>query len=1004
LGDLTGLKLKKLEIYGFKSFADKTVINFEPGITCIVGPNGAGKSNVVDSIRWVLGEQSAKSLRSNQMDNVIFNGTDTRRQLGMAEVGLTFSETKGQLSLDFEEATIMRQIFRGADCEYFINKSPCRLRDINELFLDTGVGTDTYYIMEQGKMDAILSARPMERRAIFEEAAGISKYKLRRDEALKKLDATEQNLLRIKDIIGEVKRQVGSLERYAKKAEKSKKLNEELREVEVSLRHLEYNSLMAELDKLSSGEAALKAEVESLERGITDEETRLVEGRKKLFEEEKNLSGKQDEYYRLAAELNNVFNKINMLGETKERIARETEEINARTADLDRKAENAKSQADRSIAEYNETVASLASEKEKIAKQMDAIRAAKDKYKHDVKNLEEFKVQLFDIMNEAVHLRNDLKNCENRAAELAAAKEKKLAQKQEYISQREVIDAKLKELRKSLSALGDSGKFSSSEKIYEYTADEVAKAGEAEVLIEADFKEAAKVSDFGALKAIVSGLREKWNSYLKKVKPLFLILQDVEGTVAKKHEEQAFVADLDRACKFEKVIEAEIAQLDGELESLAKNGGAVKEKMKWVDEKHAGHNAKIKELENSIADARKNEEADNVVFTDLKVRLTFLEQKEINLKNDIDRLALNLEEIQVSRKMYLKEIEAKNSSVVRNAEEARELQKFLSENKERKEQLENSVSEERKSNETIREAFYRDEERLRLLRKDHEVKQKKSFENLISISRMQSKAGGIREQVKKDYRLELEGFTLESDYLTLNSLAPEAAAEKIAELKKSIEEIGPVNMLAMDEYAELTERYNTLSTQEKDLSEAKSSLVKTINQLNTTTKQLFLETFVKIKNNFNEVFRKLFNGGHADLILLDEENLLETGIEVIARPPGKRPQNVAMLSGGERAMTAIGLLFAVFMVKPSPFCILDEIDAPLDDSNVVRFRDMLTGSFPNVQFIMITHNKITMETADVLYGVTQTEPGVSRIISVKLEEIDESGLAKAPEADKENAG
>ena len=607
-------------------------------------------------------------------------------------------------------------------------------------------------------------------------------------------------------------------------------------------------------------------------------------------------------------------------------------------------------------------------------------------------------------MNEAVHLRNDLKNCENRAAELAAAREKKVSQKQEYIQQREVIDAKLKELRKSLSALGDSGKFSSSEKIYEYTADEVVKSGEAEALIEADFKEAAKAADFAALKAIISGLREKWNSYLKKVKPLFLILQDVEGTVAKKHEEQAFVADLDRAGKYEKVIEAEIAQLDGEIESLAINAGAVKEKMKWVDEKHAGHNVKIKELESSIVDARKNEEADNIVFTDLKVRLTFLEQKEINLKNDIDRLALNLEEIQVSRKMYLKEIETKNSSVVKNQEEVLELQKFLNENKERKEQLENSVSEERKSNEAIREAFYRDEERLRLLRKDHEVKQKKSFENLISISRLQSKSGSIREQVKKDYKLELEGFTPEKDYLALNSLSPESAAEKIAELKKMIEEVGPVNMMAMDEYAELTERYNTLTTQEKDLSEAKSSLVKTITQLNTTTKQLFLETFVKIKNNFNEVFRKLFNGGHADLILLDEENLLETGIEVIARPPGKRPQNVAMLSGGERAMTAIGLLFAVFMVKPSPFCILDEIDAPLDDSNVIRFRDMLTGSFPNVQFIMITHNKITMETADVLYGVTQTEPGVSRIISVKLKDIDESGLAKVPEATKENAG
>ncbi|MEI7904338.1 MAG: AAA family ATPase [Candidatus Firestonebacteria bacterium] len=995
------MRLKKLELYGFKSFADKTEIVFEPGITCIVGPNGAGKSNVVDSIRWVLGEQSARSLRSTQMDNVIFNGTETRKPLGMGEVALTFSETKGQLSLEFEEVQIMRQIFRGADCEYFINKSPCRLKDISELFLDTGVGTDTYYIMEQGKMDALLSAKPMDRRFIFEEAAGISKYKLRKDEALKKLDQTEQNLLRIKDIIGEVKRQVGSLERYAKKAEKSKKLNEELRAVETALRYSEYTAHSAELKALTEKEAALKAEVEKIEADIITEDNRLQEGRKRLFEEEKNLSGKQEEFYRLASEISNVFNKVNLQGEQKERLQREIEEINSRIADLDRKAGNAKNLTEKSRLEYRETVESLASEKERIAKQIDAIKAAKEKLKQDQKALEEFRIQLFDILNEGVHLKNDLKNYANREQEFKARGERLAARKQEYLGQKSSINDKLAGLKKTLAAMGDSGKFTTSDSIYEYTAGEVKKLEEFEQEISSDFSAAENAESLTLVKKIIAAIKGKWSAYSKRVKPLFLVLQDVEGTVAKKQEEQNYIAELERQDREIALLDAESAQLDSQRAEIKKASDGVSEKLSWVEKKHKEHEEKIKTLELSLADARKNEESDGVLFTDLKVKLTFLEQKEINLKNDIDRLALNLEEIQVNRNLYLKEIEGKSAAIRSTSAETASLSKFLEEIKPKKEALEQAVAGERKNNENIREAFFKDEEKLRALRQDHERKQKKSYEYQLETNKLSHKVAGIKEQVLKEYKLDLASYSPESDYLAVNNISLEAAAQRIGELRLAIEEIGPVNMMAMDEYAELTERYNNLSAQERDLSEGKNALVRTINQLNATTKQLFLETFVKIKNNFNEVFRKLFNGGHADLVLLDEENLLETGIEVIARPPGKRPSNVGMLSGGERAMTAIGLLFAVFMVKPSPFCILDEIDAPLDDSNVIRLRDMLKSTFTNVQFIMITHNKITMEIADVLYGVTQTEPGVSQILSVKLNDIEPSGQVKVS---KENAG
>jgi len=994
------LLLKKLQLYGFKSFADKTEVNFEPGITCIVGPNGAGKSNIVDSIRWVLGEQSVKSLRSPSMDNIIFNGTESRKPVGMGEVSLVFSDFKGQLAFDFEELKITRQIFRNSDCEYFINKNPCRLKDISNMFLDTGVGTDTYFILEQGKMDAILSSRPLERRYIFEEAAGVSKYKARKEEALKKLDQTDQNLQRIKDVLGEVKRQIASLERHAKKAEKYKKLAAELKEAEVAVSKHRYDDYRTGIETLTGKKQDLKNQVEFISNSINSEDARLQEGRKNLFEEEKKLVLRQEEYYKVGSEINNVFSKISLLEDRKNSLSRELEQIKLRVGELEKKNEGLVGLIGSTNIEYKETVKGLLDEKENIGKQAEAAKNLREKHRQGEKLLEELRSGIFETISECAHLRNELKAAENRINELKFTGDKLSRKKNDLVVRKESAEKRLLELKMELADLGGKGNLTTSAGVYEYTSEEIKIIESIESTIGSDFDRAGSEKDISAVKSIIQSIREKWTSYVKKIKPLFKILQDVKGTVAKKQEEQSLISELDRVDRELKVIDFEFEEITKEQNGLVEKKTEFALKASSMDGVQKGKEEKIKELESEQLIARKDEQSENTRFTDRKVRLTFLEQREINLKNELARMDLNIDELEVSRNSCIKETENKNAHLGSLDKEIFALQSFLKEMAPKKEQLEKMLANEKDNNENIRKCFFKDEEQLRTFRKDYEIRQKELFDLEIVINKQDLEAKAIKDRVVRDYHIDISQLTLEKDYLQENNLTLEIAEGKIAGLRSAIDEMGSVNLSSMDEYQELTVRFNFLSGQEKDLVDAKNELLKTIHELNQTTKELFLETFTKIKANFNEVFRKLFNGGHGDLQLMDENNILETGIEIIARPPGKRPLSVAMLSGGERALTAIGLLFAVFMVKPSPFCILDEIDAPLDDSNVIRFRDMLKSTFSHVQFIIITHNKLTMESADTLYGITQLEKGVSTVVSVKLKDIDPATGKVSAEASK----
>ncbi|MEI6846294.1 MAG: hypothetical protein WCK36_04520, partial [Candidatus Firestonebacteria bacterium] len=563
--------------------------------------------------------------------------------------------------------------------------------------------------------------------------------------------------------------------------------------------------------------------------------------------------------------------------------------------------------------------------------------------------------------NEAVHLKNELKTAENRLNELKYAKEKLERKKQELTVRKETGEKRLSVLKAELADIGGNKKLTTSAEVYEYTAEEVKNIEAIGVSISADFDRVEKTKELSSIKMIVKTLRQQWGSYVKKVKPLFKILQDVKGTVAKKQEEQSLSEELSRVEREIKLMEAELSELQKEESALSLNREELSAKAGASLNAQKEKEEKIKALEAEVIAARNDERTENEKFTDRKVRLTFLEQREINLRNELARMDLNIDEMGVTKTSYHKEAEGKAEQLIGLDKEVAALQSFLKEIAPKKNSLEKALANEKVNNDKVRDSFYKDEEKLRTFRKEHELKIKNMYDLEIDLTKQELEAKAVKDRLLRDYHTDVSQLTLEKDYMKENSLTVEAADLKITELRVAIEEMGPVNLSSMDEFQELTVRFKFLSGQEKDLTDAKNELLKTIQELDHTTKELFMETFIKIKANFNEVFRKLFNGGHGDLELMDEGNILETGIEIIARPPGKRPLSVAMLSGGERAMTAIGLLFAVFMVKPSPFCILDEIDAPLDDSNVLRFRDMLKETFSNVQFIIITHNKLTME-------------------------------------------
>ncbi len=1174
------MRIEKLELIGFKSFAEKTTFNFHPGITCIVGPNGCGKSNIVDAFRWVLGEQSAKSLRGEKMEEVIFNGSASKKPKGMAEVTLVISGLNGlQNSNENSEGIpdlifVTRRLYRSGDSEYILNKNQCRLKDIKDLFLDTGLEVKSYFILEQDRISEILNAKPQERRFLIEEVAGIMKYNVRKKEALAKLESSRLNLQRINDIIVEVKKQINFLDRLAKRAEKYKKLSSEIRSIELKIAKRDYENLKHSLEKILKEYTTLKEE-ESLKRAeLSKKESKIEVERLELIEKEKALEQIQTEFNKLEKEIAELekfkavaVNEKENYAEYLEKLYQQGEEYKKRHFDLLIKKEEL-------LKIKNELLSEIEKESELLKEKTDFIKDREEELLDKEKLLESKRKELFKFSEELSSIRNEqnrlqssfesishkelleLKDIEilknelsdinsslealksiivEKNNELSLLKEKKVLCINEITSDMKRAD----ELREKLSNFKEelASNISRLESLKEIVFDESTK----DLLSEGtSFNLLASISDVIEVedkyeKAIESALSEKVNSFiLPSINDIEIAVSAVKdkglsrtafiplNPLYKKYQNEAFSKNvkvpegsIGRASNFIKTSEkfSEVAKilldnifivkdlktafdlissgnnsffvtLDGEV--VEPLGTVIAGEVKGIFRKKR----EIKEIESIVKDNRliidrlqselnllqeDRERMENQLkdlehsIVEIEKEVSLLKHTAENTKEERERkgrkleyLSLELEQIlkekdDLKRFISEKELEIQSITLKRNDVEAQnkslqeeilkrrfdingyrseitEIKLSLTSHKERVEsigkELENLIKETEEQN---RKKEYLFEEitsvKSRIEQREKEIKTyEERIKLLVSVAdKLRSQISEKKEEIdlknqelvsieqnlkslrsyitslsqllteldiqKAEHKLKMEGI---SNNVSLNyglrvedlevEMLSEEEEKRLMDLREKINELGPVNLGTLEEYEELRNRYEFLKTQQEDLIRSIEELEEAIKKINATTRRKLKEAFEALRIKFAEVFTTLFGGGRAELIMTDEDNILETGIDIIAQPPGKKLQNINLLSGGEKALTALSLLFASFLIKPTPLCILDEADSGLDEANTERFAKMLLEFSKYTQFIVVTHNKNTMSVADYIYGITMEEAGISKVISMQLVE------------------
>ncbi len=1185
---------KKMEMVGFKSFATKTTIEFFPGITIVVGPNGCGKSNIFDAIRWVLGEQSAKSLRASRMADVVFNGSSSYKPLGFAQVSLTFSNEDRCLPLDFSEVVVTRRLFRTGESEYLLNKVPCRLRDIVELFMDTGMGTDAYSIMEQGKVDLIINAKPAERRYIFEEAAGIAKYKLRKEEALRKLVRTEEDLLRLTDIIAEVKRSSISLKRQATRAERYKELVEERRTLEMQLLTLRYQSyrdnrmrveqsyheVNDRLQKLNARIAQCGAESEELQDKVSQLTQQLAEAqaqrysvasdiekaehqislvKERISHLDERAGELEQELAQAEAQHNAVSQAIGVVQEKKNAVEQEIEERERAHEATQRSMATLKEEHER-----QEAVISSQLEKQKelrdqrtqeenarclaaaMMEQFDGHIAASRKNlmaaQHELLALEEKRTSEQTRLHQATQSLTELRQTLVAVRERITGQEKELSQLDQKI---EIASAHVRDLRSRLKVLQELeasyagygqgvrrlmqaaagtnltgivdvlAKVLSTEKVYEMaieaTLDEalqavIATTMESACQAMAYLKEQnlgrvlvypldriAQRNGNGSIESLlgeegVIGIGSKLVSYDQRFEPVVsrllgntLVVRDMscvrrlearrdgaqivtlDGTVLRSDggvvggsKQKRGLLSREREMK---ELEQELTRHEPELEQLRSRQEHEEAVLRTNEEEQEHLLGQLREREIEHAQLTKDVEMITATCDEKKKAVEQSEQKEIELEAERTRLAeecsartttiasLDLEIQQMAEELGGLERAVQNANIEMD-KAAEQMSALLVEIASRRERFQ-ALSDKEQALAGEQEAHVKDAEQKRsalglltnekknlaegIQRTEREIQQlcerRDTLDTQMTYQNQEKETLQLRlkELAQELQELQRDGNSVQNELHELDiqktqylaqeeNLAAQAEekfgrsieqvleqvgtvqaekdqlVEAVNSLREKIENLGTVNPTAIEEYKTQRERYLFLIEQEKDLMEAKASLTKTIARIDETTTRLFTESFQSIRSNFSEMFRRLFNGGRADLVLVDEEGVLDSGIDIVAQPPGKKLQSISLLSGGEKALTAIALLFAIFHHRPSPFCVLDEIDAPLDDANTVRFKELLKEFGKKTQFIVITHNKQTMTLADTIYGITMEEAGVSNLVSVKFDQLEEAEL------------
>ena len=1069
---------KKLELIGFKSFCDKTTLNFEPGITAVVGPNGCGKSNIFDSIRWVLGEQSAKSLRGSEMLDVIFNGTDTKEPLSMAEVSLTFDNTSRFFNVDHPEVLITRRLFRSGESEYLLNKATVRLKDIMDILLGPGIGAESYSIIAQGKIDLVLSSRPEDRRIVFDEASGISKYKAQKRETTRKLDETEQNLLRVNDIVTEVKRQIGSMERQANKARRYKEIFEELKLKEIDQAVLDKKNLLQEKDELivklgdlGKEELALVELVAQQEEKIANRQSELKGLEEAMMEARSQMLNLENSLVRNNEHINFNQQRIAELAQNCDLLNGQIEQARAKLIQDELKLQ----QVQEEYSSLKENIASKQSVLDQKEAEINKLGAA---IKNSLEVIAESKRLILDLEGAISNIHNEIGNFNSKHQVFLARKKRLEIEKAKVYEEKAITDETLKKVIQDLvgiRALVDEfrNKISDVKTSLQQEAQnleainkEITDLGNQKITLVShkEFLEKlkSKYDDIGeTLNAVIyldKAPSESLTGLVVKIQNQdFSVSQDSAGGAASfKISGEAKPIELDTQKIDEKILRIEESL--GELRNkMILRQACITELTKMsfdLEQELRNHEITLANKESNAQATQEQfdrikEEEDVIVMelTDVAREIAAIEQNlaifgeqllgfnnQERLKRDLigqeeDLISLNSkarEEVLVLITQTKTEIEALNKRFSSDEATLKILNESYAQDKASLDNIQRQISEALERQDALKLEITQ----CQVANKEAEVLiiQKQSVFSEVE-SKYNEVSGGTSGLVKKIeadrkildqiknrlHELAMQDKDLDYRYTTLKERmlaaykveldlqnAPEkeldysGLAGEIAELKRKLDSCGTVNLVAIEEYDELKKRYDFLIQQQADLAGAKEALHQAILKINRTTKQMFVETFEKVKVEFKNYFRLLFNGGDAQLFLLDENDPLESGIEIICRPPGKKLQNVLLLSGGEKTMSAIALIFAIFKVKPSPFCILDEIDAALDEANVDRFSRVLQEFAKDSQFIVITHNKKTIVNANIMYGITMEQSGVSKIVSVKLSQNKEKEKLEAP--------
>ena len=1187
--------LSRLEIFGFKSFAQKTPIKFHEGVTSIVGPNGCGKTNIVDAIRWCLGEQRSSTLRSDKMENVIFNGTSSRKPMGMSEVSLIIENTKGILPTEYTDVTITRRIFRSGESEYLLNKNICRLKDITNLFMDTGIGANAYSVIELKMVETILSSKAEERRTMFEEAAGVNKYKLRRRLALRKLDEVMSDLTRVNDIVSEVAKNVSSLERQAKKADRYTQLTSRLKEIELELAEREYSWFLDKTEEIilnkvenNRKKKQFEDEMSSLLEKLDDIKSRLGNYESELRSKRVDVNKLTESIYVLRSEISVSKERQKSVNSNIAKYEKEIAELNDRLESTRKNIEQAASNTTDltgDIEKNREIKDELKAKIEKATQWLEEKRAEVKKHSEDIvsglKLVSDKENELINITRIAEERSNQINKLNSRilnltsdvaktvgfleslkedkervSSQLNEAEDnyaKKVQEKEKLEQQLNEFKARELELKSILMSLNEKISFiqnlvdnlegvsQGTKSLLELTgwangkvillanagnsSDELRPAIEAalrndvnDILI-SSVEELKKGIEhlknnnlgrasfylkqngdngsgwFGMLKKYFANKQKKkiesnnsfklwaasavqaegdWKNFFNKLLSKTAIVNDLDSaiTLSLKHPDFRFVTLDGDLAEGSGLIESGSPLVDeslfGKRQLLLEIKKEIPSKQKELDElsnKISEYESLISKIDLKVLSDKGRMLVNDLANIDKQISQFEYEKKKANdetekthqliqdiaaeanqLDNDKNKISEQLvglqdqksqaesqlgvleEENRKAEMQFNQLIAEKNEikvSLERKLGEARNLQNTINQSEEniknindsvlsrkddiefaRKEisEIDNKVFEQEKevtglenNKQTLHEELEKVEKEYEALRSEgssientmNEIRIEK--DNLldanrdleIKLSEYDIKKNNLLEHINEEYSIKIERKKFDDN----ESFDFEINKSEVHDLRQKIRNLGPINLLAYSEFEEERERLDFLNKQRDDLVDSEKDILKTIDEINQTAQAQFAETFNKIRENFIRVFRSLFDpGDEADLRLEEGADPLEGKIEIIAKPKGKRPTSIELLSGGEKTLTAIALLFAIYLVKPSPFCILDEIDAPLDDANIDRFTRLIKEFSQNTQFIVVTHNKRTMEAADTLYGVTMQEEGVSKLVSVRFNE------------------